>query len=111
VIVSPEENGVVYEMIYAVGLGILLGVGGLSLYFSPAIQRRIVKPFMFVGSVLILLTGFYFFLWWHEQREKIQVLSQRIKFSMNQYPSQNKNWRSEEPDQPDIMFGRSFRTP
>ena len=81
----------VYEIIYAVGLGILLGVGGLGLYYSLAIRRRIVKPFMFAGSILILLTGFYFFHWWHEQRGKTQVLSQRIGFSMSDYPAQNKS--------------------
>jgi hypothetical protein len=72
-------------LFFALGVGILISIGLLGLIFSPAIPPRILKAMAAMISVLIILTGIYFFYQWSAQRKGIQVLTQQAEEAIKQY--------------------------
>lgn len=72
-------------LFFALGVGILISLGLLGLIFSPAIPPRILKVMAMIISVLIILTGIYFFYQWSSQKKGVQVLTQQAEEALKQY--------------------------
>lgn len=78
-------------MFFALGVGVLIGIGLLGLIFSPAIPPRILKVMAMIISVLIILIGIYFSYQWSVQKKGIRVLTQQAEETISKYLAAHQN--------------------
>jgi hypothetical protein len=70
---------------FSLGIGILFGIGLLGLFSPLSIPGRTIKEEAVILSILIILTGIYFFYKWDTSKEEIQELGQQVEQARNQY--------------------------
>ncbi len=72
-------------LFFALGAGVLIGIGFLGLILSPAIPPRILKVVAVMVSLVTILTGVYFSSLWSAQKKEIRVLTQQAEEALKQY--------------------------
>lgn len=78
-------------LFFTLGIGILLSIGLLGLFFFLSIPGRTIKEEAVILSVLIILTGIYFSYRWNAEKKEIQVLGQQVEQALNHYLTAHKN--------------------
>ncbi len=82
-------------LMYALGIGILLGVGLLGFFFSCSFSvcGGISKETALIISILIIITGIYFLYQWNAQKAEVRQLGQQVESALGKYfmPSQKEN--------------------
>ena len=77
-------------LFFTLGIGILLSIGLLGLFFSLSIPGRTVKEEAVILSVLIILTSIYFSYKWNAEKREIQALGQQAELALKQYLTSHK---------------------
>lgn len=77
-------------LFFTLGIGILLSIGLLGLFFFLSIPGRTIKEEAVILSVLIILSGIYFSYKWNAEKKEIQVLGQQVEQALNHYLTAHK---------------------
>ncbi len=74
-------------LMYALGIGIFLAVGVLGLFFSCSfsVSGGISKGAALVLSLLIIVTGIYFFYQWNTKKAEVRELGRQVEAALEQY--------------------------
>lgn len=80
----------IFWLIFAISVGIIMGVGLLGLIFSSYFPTKSIKAAAMILSVLILLAGVYFSYRWNADKKGIQALTGQIEEAIKVYLDKHK---------------------
>jgi hypothetical protein len=76
-------------LMYALGIGIFLIVGLMGLFFScsSSVSGGISKGTALLLSILIIVTGIYFFYQWNAKKAEFRQVGRQVEWALQQYLS------------------------
>ena len=85
----------VFWVMYGLEIGIFFGIGILGLCFSfsnpSSVTGGISRKMSFLLSILIIVTGAYFFYEWNAQKAEIRKLEEQIELGLQQFLTPHQN--------------------
>jgi predicted transporter len=79
-----------FWLFYALGIVTLISIGILGIFFFLSMPAPRTKVIAVILSVIIILAGLYFSYQWNVEKKEIQLFTQQVEETINQYLAAHK---------------------